>query len=273
MWFSALRRRIALLEKLSAQRPPLAAQEEGLTLTHGGVVHAEYKPDEANLIRLRLWTGTDSFGRPMPEYRPSTRKRKLRRKLPSKNIVLFETGALYRSIRIRRGEGEFIITAQRKNLRYILERFPAVQWLALGPFEKRRIGEAAKRLIIAALLGGCSMFKPAKRTQVVQRDSFLYVSHYDTVRDTIQLITRLRDTVRLPHFKMYVLNDTVHNVLRITQIRELPRRVDTVFVYKQETKLIPHQKEGRRGWGVWFTGIFAGLLFIFILWLIVRRFA
>lgn len=242
-------------------------------LTHEGVAHAEYKSEEANLIRLRLWAGVNSFGRPMPEYRESTRKHKRRRRLPSKNIVLFETGALYKSIRVKRGEGEFIITAQRKNLRYILQRFPAVQWLALGPLEKRRLGEAAKRLIIAALLSGCSVFKTAKRASIEQRDSVVYVSRYDTVTDTIQLLTKLRDTVRLPHLKMYVLHDTVHNVLQITQIRDLPRRIDTVLVYKQETRLMHPPHSMRCRWCGVLAWVTASILLIFILWLIVRKFA
>ena len=227
-------------------------------ISHAGRVVERYPPSPSWVIRLPLWAGLRRLG----TYAPSTARRKRKAGLPDTQIVLYETGALYRSIRVLNMKKYYLITVKRDKLQYIIRRFPVEAWLRVDASAIRRKVAAA---VLAALLG-CA---PLKRTQ-----QSVTIAHEQVVaHETLRVTTTLSDTIHLRNERLIVSYDTLRQVLRIEQVRPVTVRRDSVVIERIRPITEPAEGFSAGWWQKWGKGavvlgfVLSLLLFVGYLWL------
>ena len=247
--FARLRRVASFYERV--QLPDITPYPHDIQ--HAGRVVASYPPSPAWAVRLPLWAGRRGLG----VYAPSTAKRKRRKGLPDRQIVLYETGKLYASIRIQNMKKYYLITVSRDKLRYILQRFPIKTWARIDP--EVVLPQLGKAVLVALL--GCAPLR--KTVQVdVRREEVV-------AQETLRLTTTLRDTLYLRNERLIVHYDTLRQTLRIEQVRPVIVKRDSVVIERPA----PAPAKTETWWQRWGKGVFALgfvasiLAFIAYLWL------
>jgi hypothetical protein len=191
--------------------------------------------------------------------------------LPDREIVLFQTGQLYASIQVLNMKKYYLIRVQRDKLSYIIRRFPVERWLRV---DASAIRAGLSKALLAALLG-CASLKKHRATQNVE-----IVSRREEViaRETLRLTTLLNDTIYLRNERLVIHYDTIHQRLRIEQIRPVVVVRDSI-VRRDSVVIAPArvggEKAGRRmdWWKSWGHELFllslglGFLAFVGYLWL------
>jgi hypothetical protein len=261
--FGRLRRVLRFHERVELPDVPAQAQ----SLSYVGKTIVSYPPSPAWAVREPLWLGRRGLG----IYAPSTAKMKRRLGLPDREIVLFQTGKLYASIQVLNMKKYYLIRVERDKLSYIISRFPVERWLRVDAAALRAgLGKA----LLAALLG-CASLKKNKAIQQVE----VAVRREEVVaQETLRLTTLLNDTICLRNERLVIHYDTIHQKLRIEQVRPVIVVRDSVVrqnIVMQAPAWEPgkHAEERMSWWKSWGQGLFALMLglsvlgFIGYLWL------
>jgi hypothetical protein len=265
--FGRLRRVLRFSERVELPDVPAQAQ----ALSYGGRTIVSYPPSPAWAVREPLWLGRRGLG----VYAPSTAKLKRKLGLPDREIVLFQTGKLYASIQVLNMKKYYLIRVQRDKLFYIIRRFPVERWLRVDASAVRaRIGKA----ILAALLG-CG---PLKKNKAVQSVEVAVRREEVVAHETLRLTTLLNDTIYLRNERLVIHYDTIHQKLRIEQVRPVVVVRDSVVRWNavMQAPSWVAEKQGEKSvswWKRWGQGVFALMLglsllgFIGYLWLRVLK--
>jgi hypothetical protein len=238
--------------------------EQPQSLSYGGRTIVSYPPSPAWAVREPLWLGRRGLG----IYAPSTAKMKRRLGLPNREIVLFQTGKLYASIQVLNMKKYYLIRVQRDKLSYIIQRFPVERWLRVDASAVRAgLGKA----ILVALLG-CA---PLKKNKAIQQVEVAVRREEVVAHETLRLTTLLNDTIHLRNERLMIQYDTIHQKLRIEQIRPVVMVRDSVVRWNAVVQFPSPVTEERNmsWWKRWGRGVFALTLgfsllaFIGYLWL------
>jgi len=261
--FGRLRRVLRFHERVSLPDVPAQAQ----ALSYSGRTIVSYPPSPAWAVREPLWLGRRGLG----YYAPSTAKRKRRLGLPDREIVLFQTGKLYASIQVVNMKKYYLIRVERDKLAAIIRRFPVKRWLRVDAYAVRAgLGKA----LLAALLGCASL----RKQRVIQSGEVAVRREEVVSHETLRLTTLLNDTVHLRNERLVIHYDTIHQSLRIEQVRPVVVVRDSVVRWNamvQAPTWVAGAGEERREswWRRWGRGALALMLglgflaFIGYLWL------
>ena len=261
--FWRLRRVLRFYERV--ELPDVPAQSQ--SLAYGGRTIVSYPPSPAWAVREPLWLGRRGLG----VYAPSTAKMKRRLGLPDKEIILFQTGQLYASIQVLNMKKYYLIRVQRDRLSYIIRRFPVERWLRV---DASAVRAGLSKAILAALLG-CAPLKKSKSVQQVE----VAVRREEVVaHETLRLTAVLNDTIYLRNERLVIHYDTIHQRLRIEQIRPVVVVRDSIVhrdsVVVASLRVAEERAEKRMGWWEsWGSRVFLLILgigflaFVGYLWL------
>jgi hypothetical protein len=261
--FGRLRRVLQFHERVELPDVPAQAQ----SLSYAGKTIVSYPPSPAWAVREPLWLGRRGLG----IYAPSTAKMKRRLGLPDREIVLFQTGKLYASIQVVNMKKYYLIRVQRDKLSYIISRFPVERWLRVDAAALRAgLGKA----LLAALLGCASL----KKNKAIQQMEVAVRREEVVAQETLRLTTLLNDTIHLRNEWLVIHYDTIHQKLRIEQVRPVVVVRDSVVrqnIVMQAPAWGQEERAEKRmsWWKSWGQGLFALMLglsvlgFIGYLWL------